>query len=244
MTFPRDMHDRLGYYVYRLIDPRSGETFYIGKGVGNRVFGHANGELDIKDNEGDDDNISLKQLCIRSIINAGFEVQHIIHRHGLNEREAFEVEAALIDAYPGLTNIMNGQGSNDRGARHALELIQKYSANEIDFSHSVVAISIPRSIEDRSIYEAVRGCWVINRDRAENVDYILAENSGIVVGVYKAKEWVPADPEHCDWLEEIMPKRSAFNGDLASSDIQQLYVGKRLPARSRGSVSPIRYFGP
>jgi hypothetical protein len=28
----------LGNYVYRLVDPRNAETFYVGKGVKNRVF--------------------------------------------------------------------------------------------------------------------------------------------------------------------------------------------------------------
>ena len=31
-AFPSSIHDELGYYVYRLIDPRNGETFYVGKG--------------------------------------------------------------------------------------------------------------------------------------------------------------------------------------------------------------------
>ena len=28
------------YYVYRLIDPRTYQTFYVGKGKGDRVFQH------------------------------------------------------------------------------------------------------------------------------------------------------------------------------------------------------------
>ena len=52
----------------------------------------------------------------------------MIHRHGMDERTAFEVEAALIDAYPGFTNIAGGAGSNDYGAMHAREIVSRYSA--------------------------------------------------------------------------------------------------------------------
>jgi uncharacterized protein len=43
-SFPPEVAARLGTYVYRLIDPRSGETFYVGKGRGNRVFAHIRAE--------------------------------------------------------------------------------------------------------------------------------------------------------------------------------------------------------
>ena len=38
--FPPEIARRLKTYVYRLIDPRNGETFYVGKGRGDRVFAH------------------------------------------------------------------------------------------------------------------------------------------------------------------------------------------------------------
>src|SRR5262245_38936376 len=40
-SFPVGIAERLQWYVYRLIDPRNGETFYVGKGKGNRIFQHA-----------------------------------------------------------------------------------------------------------------------------------------------------------------------------------------------------------
>ena len=40
-SFPQEVIEEIGYYVYRLLDPRNGETFYVGKGKGNRVFDHA-----------------------------------------------------------------------------------------------------------------------------------------------------------------------------------------------------------
>src|SRR5438093_7783624 len=94
--FPADVVQKLKTYVYRLIDPRNGETFYIGKGQKNRVFAHMRAEKDL---QGDELGNKLKR--VREIRLAGFEVAHVIHRHGLDEATAFEVESALMDAYPG-----------------------------------------------------------------------------------------------------------------------------------------------
>jgi len=78
---------RLNHYVYRLIDPRNGETFYIGVGKGKRVLDHVRGVLDVDrtpDADGDDE-VELKLNRISQIIKSGFEVAHIIHRHGIFE---------------------------------------------------------------------------------------------------------------------------------------------------------------
>ncbi len=36
--FSPEVAKELKYYVYRLIDPRNGQTFYVGKGKNNRVL--------------------------------------------------------------------------------------------------------------------------------------------------------------------------------------------------------------
>src|SRR3990170_47373 len=145
-SFPPGVAAKLKTYVYRLIDPRNGETFYIGKGRGNRVFSHMRAEEKL---EGDEIDNRIKR--IREIRLSGFEVAHVIHRHGMDERTAFEVEAALIDAYPGLTNIVGGTGGNDYGVMHANEIIRRYSAEPAVFRHKALLISVNRSVADTSL---------------------------------------------------------------------------------------------
>lgn len=73
-SFKPEVAGKLRTYVYRLIDPRNGETFYVGKGQGNRVFAHIREQVD-------EDDPTNKLLRIRDIHLAGFEVAHVIHRH-------------------------------------------------------------------------------------------------------------------------------------------------------------------
>ena len=81
-AFPREVEKKLGWYVYQLIDPRDGTTFYIGKGQGNRVFDHVHEANKLKGNKQDN-----KVLQIGNIIGAGLEVGHVIHRHGWKTRK-------------------------------------------------------------------------------------------------------------------------------------------------------------
>ena len=138
--FPPEVIDNLKNYVYRLIDPRNGETFYVGRGIGNRLYSHIRDELG-----SDSDEVGDKLRRIREIRLAGFEVAHVVHRHGMEPSVAKEVEAALIDAYPGLTNVMGGEESGDRGAMHADEIVRQYLAQPAEFAHRVLLISVNRS---------------------------------------------------------------------------------------------------
>ena len=51
--FSPEVCENLKWYVYRLVDPRDGSTFYIGRGLNNRIFDHVNGLLTDKDAEED-----------------------------------------------------------------------------------------------------------------------------------------------------------------------------------------------
>jgi len=236
-TFPADVISKLKSYVYRLIDPRNGETFYVGKGQGNRLFAHIHDEL-----SQDGDDLSDKLKRIREIRVAGFEVAHVIHRHGMDEATAFEVEAALMDAYPGLSNIAGGTGSSDYGAMHALEIVRRYSAPPAEFKHRAILISVNRSATETSLYEATRYAWKISRRKAMEAEVILATLRGLIVGAFVADDWLPATaldfPGH-----EDAPGRLAFIGREARAELQAEYVGRRVPDeyRKKGAVNPIKY---
>jgi len=235
--FPPDVVPKLKTYVYRLIDPRNGETFYVGKGRGNRVFAHVHDEQSL-----DGDDLSNKLKRIREIRLARFEVAHVIHRHGMDEPTAFAVESALIDAYPGLDNIAGGAGSSEYGAMHAREIIQRYSAEPAVFRHKALLISVNRSAAETSLYEATRYAWKISRRKAMQAEVILATLRGLIVGAFVADDWLPATAENFPGHPDA-PGRLAFIGRKAPSDIRELYVGKRVPDeyRKRGAANPIKY---
>lgn len=234
-SFPAGVAERLKTYVYRLIDPRNGETFYIGKGRGDRVFAHIREQV-----EEDDPSNKLKR--IREIHLAGFEVAHVIHRHGMNDQTAFEVEAALIDAYPGLTNIVGGASSSDFGVMHAKEIIRRYAAEPAVFQHKALLISVNKTAAENSLYEATRFAWKINRPKAMEAEVVLATVQGLIVGAFVADDWLPATSENFPSREDVA-ERLGFVGRQAPREIEQLYVGKRVPDeyRKRGAANPVKY---
>jgi hypothetical protein len=237
-SFSQEVVEKLKTYVYRLNDPRNGETFYIGKGQGNRVFAHIRDEQNLKGDELDN-----KLTRIREIHVAGFEVAHVTHRHGMDDKTAIVVEAALIDAYPGLMNSAGGIGSNAYGARHAREIVNTYGAKQAVFKHKAVLINVNRSaVEASSLYEATRYAWRINKSKAEKAEVILSTVRGLIKEAFVAHDWLEATAENFPGRETVSG-RFGFAGAAAPDHIKKLYVGKRVPDkyRKRGASYPIKY---
>ena len=67
-----------------------------------------------------EDSSNLKLDIIRSILLKGLEIKHLILRHGLSEKEAFEVESTLIDFGDyfkyNFSKIIAGTNSDKRGS--------------------------------------------------------------------------------------------------------------------------------
>ena len=95
--------EQLGFYVYLLIDPRTGLPFYVGKSARDRCFSHvAEARRTARDSLGD----YTKLATIREIEDAGVPIRIDLRRHGLDETTAFIVESAAIDLL-GLAQLVN-----------------------------------------------------------------------------------------------------------------------------------------
>lgn len=233
--FSNEAIDNLKYYVYKLIDPRDGKVFYIGKGKGNRVFSHINlsERYETKDEE-----ISDKISLIREIKNDGLDVIAVIHRHGINDEDtAYQVEAALIDEYNNLTNIQSGHNSNDYGPINVNQVesiygLEKLKVDDIDKSDKLLLIKIREEYiknNDNDIYRTVRYAWSLSKNRVNDIKMVAAVVNGVIKKVYRVDRWYYV-PER---------DRYAFEG----VEIDSKYLNKRIPDeyRKKGMASPTIY---
>ncbi len=233
--FSPEVCEKLGYYVYRLVDPRNNETFYVGKGTDNRIFHHA------KDIVPSSNYKNKTKKRISEIKNAGFDVIQVIQRWGMDEQTAFAVEAALID-YIGVENLTNSVKGHDtdKGMIDAEELEIQHAAKQFEdypeCVHKFILIKITDysiNLNGGNIYEAVRKSWKINPNIANNYPYVLAVKNGIVRGVYQINRWEKTKDG----------KRAEFTGKDAPEEIQQIFLKKKIPDRFgvKGSQNPLRY---
>ena len=184
-----------GYYVYALIDPRSNDVFYIGKGIGNRVFSH---EAESgKSSEPEKEKIQR----IHDIENDGFSVKRIMVNWGLSEQEAFAAEASLINLFNvvsdnQLTNIVAGHHVHESLTVENFELMHGAESLKIEeIKHNILVIKINKQyrkdMSDYEIYDAVRGMWRVslNSIKSKKIRYVFAVYNSLIVGVYKPDEW-------------------------------------------------------
>lgn len=240
--FSKEVCEELKYYVYRLVDPRNGQTFYVGKGKNNRVFAHAQCALQSSpdvdfDSENDNDE-NLKYKTIREIKDAGLDVIYIIQKYGLEERDAFVIESVLIDAYSiqrELTNKIKGFNSSE--PTNAITLQQSLCAKEYDDSDSnpkymIIKVKDYWLNQRKDRYEATRSSWKVSLTKASKYPYVLSVTGGIVKEVYKVTEW-----HRCPW------GRCEFTGEIAEPKVRNIFINKKIPGkyRAKGAQSPYFY---
>ncbi|MDG2431286.1 excinuclease ABC [Flavobacterium sp.] len=250
--FSQKTQEELKSYVYILIDPRDNKIFYVGKGYGNRVFSHINEAIF-------NPSVSEKLETIRAIKTDNLKVKHFIVKHGLEEKEALIVESVLIDfltfrdfaEVAKISNIVAGHNSFNQGIKTVNECEILYNCEELkkeDIKHKVLVININKTYDNKrkkksanpvydrpNIYEATRGWWVLDKNRAENSEFVLAEYKGVIRAIFKPEKWVQD-------IEYKGTKRWGFEGsEITAKEILDIYMNKEVP-KIRGMANPIRYF--
>jgi hypothetical protein len=238
MEFPPEVIEQLGHYVYLYIDPDTDQPFYIGKGVGNRVFAHL-----------DETSESKKVAKIQALREQGKAPKIELLRYGLSEREATLVEAAVIDfvGTDRLTNKVRGYHSRSYGRISAEEILTTFTAQPVEISHKVILITINRlyrsNMSALELYEATRGTWKVGRRRAK-ANFAFAVYQGIVREVYRIHQWHPAGTlayETRDDSHFSGQRRWEFEGEVAR-DIRETYVSNSVREYlGKSSQNPIRY---
>jgi hypothetical protein len=244
--FDEKTKQHLKSYVYLLIDPTTKKPFYVGKGNNDRVFDHMRCALEFE-------TVSDKYDTIRKIHNDNKIVEHIIVRHGLTDKEAFEIEATLIDVFDflvsGLTNIAGGQKSIEKGLMTSDEIIRLYNAQPLTgISEDCIIININKQYKRGSgknaVYTATKEIWTIDKSRLNNLKLVLSEYKGLIVEVFQVDEWYEKARGYNPKTKKFGQTKIGygFNGQIASDEIRQLYLNKSIAhIKTRGSATVIRY---
>ena len=251
-----------GFYVYALIDPRNNQVFYIGKGIGNRVFSH---EIE-SGKSPKSEKAKLKR--IQEIEAAGFDVKRVIVNWSMTESEAFAAEAALINmlsflSADMLTNAVAGHHVHEAMTVEDFDLL--YGAEHLkqeDIQHSIMVIKINKlyrkGMNPKELYDIVRGNWRASMASIQkrNVEYVFGVYNQLIVAVYKPDEWHYVhdriDVPQIDDLDEKTLEQGNDRVYFVCQDYehldknQQFYLHKSIADLkvNQSSQNPITYLTP
>ncbi|MBN9534821.1 MAG: GIY-YIG nuclease family protein [Alphaproteobacteria bacterium] len=181
------------YFVYDLVDPRTGHTFYVGKGKGDRPAQH------MREAERGVD--SDKCEMIREIISAGHTVKIEIVKWFRSEDAAYRFERKRI-ATMGLKSLTNvapgGRGGKwfEDGPESDIKLIVLCARRTAGFTFSTDLLMPDGSIVNpyAALIEVGNGLiqklgnshgfqWVADKLKAHNVLFQPIENNGDINAV-------------------------------------------------------------
>jgi len=243
-NFNRTIQDKLGFYVYGLIDPITKEIFYVGKASGNnRAFDH------LKKTQNMNSRMSPKKLKINEIRQKGYEPIVEVLRYGLSSEEvALEVEAAIIDSIglEKLTNIVKGHGI-ERGRLTLQEIERLYGSTPVNITTLTekyvmffLSQTYSTSLDEIQIYDATRQFWYnvsqVKRNKNERgeLEYSVALSiyDSVVVRVYSILQWFRAGQTLSTRSIEKTTDRWEFVGNLI---LDHPLMGKKLVEDANGS---------
>ena len=247
--FDEKTKSELKYYVYLLVHPETKIPFYVGKGAGNRVFDHIN-----EAKEGKKGTDKLDQ--IQAILIKNKTVEHVIVRHGLNEKTSYQIEASLIDTFrfiPAFNtfvsgNVQGGMNSIENGLMSTEEIKRKYNAlplNSIPKDTIIINIntSYKRASGEDKLYQATKERWRMDKDRLEGIKYVLSEYKGFIVEVFEVEKWYPIKRQYNPGTKKAGQSYTGygFDGHVAPHTFRNLYLNKSIAHKKNGSSYPIMY---
>jgi hypothetical protein len=246
--FPSNIHQKLKNYIYALYDPANSSElpFYVGRGVGDRVFSH------LKESHNDE-----VQEMIKSIRSRGIEPTVKIILHGLSAQQAKAAETVSI-AMLGKDNLANkvkGSGSSLTKV-DPQELIDHYNAKPVRIKHKVIIIirnPYNPDLPEQVIYDNTRSAWKLG-SKKDFAEYAFLVNQGVVKKIYTIANWFPdgttfhsrnnPDPNNKNYQRGYLIRpRYEFVGRLLQPDnlVSKMYIGKSIKDYIRASGSPCHY---
>ena len=246
------------FYVYCLTDLKKDKILYIGKGCGNRIFEH---EQAARSQDGDIDVPARKAIAKCKKLG-----RYIISYH-LTEVEALAAESALIHFVKSVLGkkLKNKIAGHGPGGISVEELDRRFGfsplpLDEINSNELILAIKIHNAFDldtdeeldyrfdnqdDANLKSRTLGNWVIGKDVASKVKYVIGVHTGLQNAVVSAYE-----VDGFETLEETKNgrKQTRYRFHTASSSKKVLaklgLQQKCLPELKFGSGSEKAYIRP
>ena len=235
-SFTKSTLNRLGHYVYALVDPTDNSIFYVGKASGtDRGYNH------LKASKSE----HAKSMRIERIRAMGQSPVVEILRFGLlSAAAAHEVESAVIDSIglENLTNAVRGHGA-ERGRLSASEAERLLGSRPVDvgrlkesFMLFFINQTFSPTLGEQQLYDSTRQFWfgVAKSIRAPReataglpVQLALAIVDSVVVRVYSIAAWFPAGTTLStrEWCGTPEDNRWEFVGNIIE---KHRLLGRRL----------------
>jgi hypothetical protein len=216
MTDPDLTKNLKPHYVYELVDPRDGEVFYVGKGVGERALHH---ELEARNKLIE----TNKTNRIRDIEKNSERVTVRVIGRFETEEQAFAVEATLIHWIYGLNNLTNIQGGHGGSSIRAFGEFGEIEGIDIPRRSrqpdGVYTLAMQKAREENGIVEFLSSVtqWLSEEldvpfsciDTSESNKtkaYIYFTDIRIRIGAFHSSEptiWLALEPSNPKKLEEF-----------------------------------------